>query len=680
MKEFFGKTIFYSFVILFFLTPIFFLPFTSELFEFNKIILTYILTIIIVFSWILKMIVEKKFVFRRTMLTIPILIFLLSQLISTFLSIDPHTSIFGYYSRFNGGFLSIISYSLLYLAFVSNIKTHEAKKILIALLFSAFFVSAGGILEHFGIDKNYWVQDVQRRVFSTVGQPNWLAAWLVAIIPITYTFYIKRRNLIFPFLTIVFFITLLFTKSRSGLAAFFIINIIYFLYLILAKKAKEKLPITTFRYTLYINIALVTIAFIIGTPWTPSIKELINKNNQPEVEDITSPALERGGTESGEIRKIVWKGAVDIWKHHPLFGSGVETFAYSYYKYRPAEHNLVSEWDYLYNKAHNEYLNYLATTGAVGFISYIVLIIASIFVFVKYILKKDKNNEYRLESLALFCGYLSILITNFFGFSVVIVQELFFLFPAIIISLHVIKKDEKKVKVESSQKLFLAIILLAGSFLIYKIISLWLSDYYYAEGKRLNSNSSLAPARISLNKAISKNMKEAVYYNEISKSAMGLALLSYSKGDNEGAKYFAETAINEANYAVQLSPRNMNIRRNQAAIYIELSDLDSSLMEKADEVLRQDIQLAPTDAKIFYNLALVEVRLEKIDEAKNTLIKTIELKTNYVDARYALALLYFNDAEYDKALDQLSYLIDHLGTQNEKIINLQKEVLEKIQS
>jgi O-antigen ligase len=59
---------------------------------------------------------------------------------------------------------------------------------------------------------------------------------------------------------------------------------------------------------------------------------------------------------------------------NPLFGTGVETFAFAYYTYRPAQHNMTSEWDYLYNKAHNEYLNYLATIGILGLGSYLLMI------------------------------------------------------------------------------------------------------------------------------------------------------------------------------------------------------------------------------------------------------------------------------------------------------------------
>ena len=67
---------------------------------------------------------------------------------------------------------------------------------------------------------------------------------------------------------------------------------------------------------------------------------------------------------------------------YPLFGTGVETFAYSYGFVRPIAHNLTSEWDYVYNKAHNEYFNYLALTGFLGLGAYLGFIA----VFIIYVL------------------------------------------------------------------------------------------------------------------------------------------------------------------------------------------------------------------------------------------------------------------------------------------------------
>lgn len=408
---------------MFFLVPLVLWPYTSEVFEFNKIVLVYIFTTLITGTWVIRMITENKIILRRTILDTPLLVFLLSQLISTLFSIDPSTSWLGYYSRFNGGMYSLFCYAILYWGFVSNIDSKQTIKTLYWMLISAVLVSIYGILEHFGIDKSVWVQDVQSRVFSTLGQPNWLAAYLVALLPIVFTFQLptyKKLPILNYLISILFFITLLFTKSRSGLAGIGVAVLIYWGAKLF--KSKFKLSKDLFVY----NLLFLAIALIIGTQLTPSISAILFKSKEglPTVAAATEgPALETGGTESGTIRKIVWKGAVDIWSHYPVFGTGLETFAFSYYQFRPLEHNTVSEWDFIYNKAHNEYLNYAANTGTFGLGAYLVLVGFTIYQFIK------------LEKYEYLAGYVGVLVTNFFGFSVVPTELQLFMFPAIAITL-----------------------------------------------------------------------------------------------------------------------------------------------------------------------------------------------------------------------------------------------------
>src|SRR5829696_1957071 len=114
-----NKIIEYSFYALFLLVPLVFTGNTSELFEFNKMWLTYIITIVIGCAWFTKMIVMKKFHIQRTVFDYFILAFVASQLLSTLFSLDRHISFWGYYSRFNGGLLSILTYGFLYYAFVT---------------------------------------------------------------------------------------------------------------------------------------------------------------------------------------------------------------------------------------------------------------------------------------------------------------------------------------------------------------------------------------------------------------------------------------------------------------------------------------------------------------------------------------------------------------------------------
>ena len=217
----------FSFSALFIIVPLILTPWNYELFEFNKMLIVYILTAIIVGGWGVKMILGRRVIFRRSFWDIPLLIFLISQFLSFFFSIDRHTSFWGYYSRFNGGLLSIICYLLLYWAFVSNMDKRSGLATLHSSLITATLVASYGIAEHFGIDAKYWVQDVKNRVFSTLGQPNWLAAWLVALTPLTWSFALNSKfnppaggqnSKLFGiwFLEFgIFYLTLLFTRSRS---------------------------------------------------------------------------------------------------------------------------------------------------------------------------------------------------------------------------------------------------------------------------------------------------------------------------------------------------------------------------------------------------------------------------------------------------------------------------------
>ncbi|MBU0998349.1 O-antigen ligase family protein [Patescibacteria group bacterium] len=679
--KFFRKLLEILFYLLFFLIPIVLWPFSYELFEFNKIIVIYILTLLIAFCWVSKSLVKRRLIFRRTILDTPLIIFLTVQLLSTLVSIDTRTSIFGYYSRFNGGFLSLISFALLYWAFVSNIDSKKAVNSIKALIFSSLLVCIYGILEHFGIDKELWVQDVSERVFSTLGQPNWLAAWIVAIIPLTYVFILKVKNnrIFFGIVSTIIFLTLLYTKSRSGFLGFAISSLIFWVglyFLKLKNKSQKSENKKILKIFIVINVLFLIINLLVKTPWTPDFSKILNKNNSDQ-QFLTQPiqtgtVLESGGTESGTIRKFVWQGAINIWKSYPILGSGVETFAFSFYQYRPKEHNLVSEWDFLYNKAHNEYLNFLATTGSLGFLSYISLIVFIILTFIKSI---KKDNENRLFHLALLSGFLSILITNFFGFSVAAVNLQFFLYPAISISLT--KKEEENDdnnKITSSQKLGMFLLGAVTLFLLNSIIRYWLADLNFAKAKRLNDTGIFTNARENLLKSVKYSSKEAIFWSELSENSADISLLLKEKDDKENSKKLIESAIQEAKTAERLSPNNLSVLRQIVTTYIKLSQIDINFLSYAKDYLEKSIELSPNDAKLYFNLGLIYANSTDTGKAIETLEKAVYLKENYKKARSSLATLYFKENDKDKAKEQLEYILKNIDPKDESIIQRLKDI------
>lgn len=674
------KIISYSFYLLFLLTPLFWSSSNYELFEYNKMILIYSFTIIIVGTWALKSINEKHLTIKQTPLDIPLLLFLGANILSTVFSIDPHTSIWGYYSRSNGGLLSLISYLLLYWAFVSNM---DFKKIKTTLLFgfaSGFLISLWAILEHFGVspscvilrgefNTDCWIQRVQERVFATLGQPNWLAAYLAMLIFPALYFFLKASNfterIAYCLSLIIFYLAFTFTYSRGptlGLIAgllvfiFFTLNLRLHNIIELIKLAVEpylpklssKVKIT-FQFKFLKPILIVVASFIIinilfGSALTSF--RLVSKFAAPARPSIALPAapsgtqLENGGTESGQIRFIVWKGALDVFKHYPIFGSGLETFAYSYYQYRPASHNLTSEWDFLYNKAHNEYLNYLATTGIVGFGTYMLVIGTFVVFCIKYYvlsIKGKKHNTYYIILTTLLAAYISYLIYNFFLFSVVIIAVFFYLFPAIafvateslspfrLTLLPFIYRRPLYTKIAQGFVIFLT------AYFLFSVLQIWYADILFAKGERYSEAGNPGRAYNLFALASSLNPGEPFYRSELAFSA-AQAAVALEETDATLSATLKDEAIIQTETLLKNNPKNVSYFRTAVRTYFELSSLDSSFANKTLKTLDAAIQLAPTDPKLYYNKALVLDLEGKKDEEIQVLKEAIKLKPNYLEA------------------------------------------------
>jgi len=648
-------------------------PFNYELFEFNKMILVYLLTTIIMAAWLIKMVIAKKFIFRRTFMDIPLIIFLISQTLSFYFSIDQHTSLWGYYSRFNGGLLSIIAYLLLYWAFVSNMARRDTQNVIRWVLTSATLVSIYGIAEHFGIDAKYWVQDVQNRVFSTLGQPNWLAAYLVALIPLTWAFALnskfktqnaKSQNKIQKFLDfkmyflfLIFYICLLFTRSRSGLLGFAAAYLAFWSLIFWLQRRQWKQILKPF---LLFTSLVSLITLLIGTPWGKSNKTAELQSNRATEQPVLI-------SESGDIRKIVWKGAVEIWRHYPIFGTGPETFAYSYYWFRPREHNDVSEWDFLYNKAHNEYLNLAATTGTVGLVSYLLLIIWYLVSSIKY---------QGILNTAFLAGYASILVTNFFGFSVVPVSLLFFLLPAISVVSNSPQK-ENKISLEKLKVWQLAVVVLilySAFYLLYSVSSYWYADTQFASAEKLSKAGQYDFAFNNLQLAVKSKPQEPIYHDALAGATGNLAVLADEQENATLSGQLVEIAISESDTALKISPYHLNFWKNRVKLLYQLAKIDPQCYQEILPSLLQASQLAPTDAKIKYNLALIYASENQINLTVETLEESVQLKPNYEDARYALALFYEQQGRKDDAQKQLEYILENINPQSEKA----KEKLETL--
>ena len=689
-----SRVIRWMFYLLFILVPLVLTPWNYELFEYNKMMITYALTALIAGTWVIKMVSDREIRIARTPLDIPIALFVVSQLVSTLFSMDPHVSWFGYYSRFNGGMLSVVSYVILFYAFVTNVKpeTHQKEQesslhtllpFLRVMVVSGAVVALYGVAERLGIDKNLWVQDVQNRVFSTLGQPNWLAAYLVALLPLSMIFTIRHlpvtpsgklvpplqlsKHMVWLGSTILFFIVLLFTRSRSGLFGFAVSDaVLWSLIFLTSPKKKQLVPLVAILHGVFAVIIFFNGANIPQIDKYVSLQGIKNAMSQrtaapesPKPSGYSAPILEAGGTESGVIRKYVWQGAITAWQNSTkamLIGTGTETFAFAFYRFRPAGHNLTSEWDFLYNKAHNEYLNYLATTGLFGLGSYLLFIGTFVIWFVSrikyHVSSKNMTPDTMTLSLALFAGWVSILVTNFFGFSVVIVQIFLFLFPALIYALHAASEHTmytRKLQLPVSSSVASALIATIMAVLIAVLISSWYADTAYATSYRLARSGQFAQAREHIEQAVFLNPNEPVYHDELSTILAALANGAFEQQNATAGAQLAKSALAESDRAISTSPQNVNFWKTRTKLYYSFSSFDPAFNAAAITALEKALDLSPNDAKIYYNLAILSGRAGKNDASIELLKKAISLKPDYHDAYYALYVFYLEIKKPDLA-------------------------------
>ncbi len=724
MQQFLRRSIVILLTITVLLTPLLFTFVNVELFEFNKMLFVYAAALLALGLWMLRMILAKRIIFRRTPLDIPLLLFLGGQLLALLFSLDLRTSFLGYYTRFHGGLLSWLSYAVLYWVAVSTLRRRDWWGLSLTMVLSLFGSSLYSFPEHFGhspsclvlrgkFDVSCWVQDVQQRVFGTFGQPNWQAAYIVTLLPLaglatykpeilgkTAPSWLQRWGAVVT--VAIAWTVLLFTKSRSGiLAAAVSVSIVGISAGITLWRHRDedesaRNVVTSVwntlsdGHSLAPGTALITLLLstaLVGTPWTPAIGDVF-QNNAPAAPTADQPVnrLETGGTDSGEIRTIVWSGAVDVWKRYPLFGSGPSTFAYSYYQDRPLSHNTVSEWDFLYNKAHNELLDLLATTGIVGLSTYLFLMGAVAWLGLRILWDDgDYDSRARYIATAVLAGHAALHTSNFFGFSTVTPTLIQFLLMGMLASLyieHSTDNTQKKTvrKRNDTDALtgwqYIALIALSFTLLlgVAQIWRWWRADWYAAQAAALRQQNKLSRSAQTLDQALALMPNEPFLYESLSLSTGQLAVGLAQIGEATSASQVAALSVQSSNESLRRNPHHLNFYRSQARLFLWLSELDESYLTDALDTVRQAQSLAPTDPKLVYLEGLIAEQRDDTTLALETYQRAIRMKPNYKKARMAAAALLLQREGWQEAVNEYQYILQFIDP-NDTMVDQRLEQL-----
>lgn len=287
-----------------------------------------------------------------------LLIFIGSIGLSTIYSIDRNISIFGN-PKFPNGFLIWVSYLIFYLAACQYLTTYidklRASRIVII---TSFVVSCYAIVQVLGYDFKQWFGTLNEhgymRPMSTLGHPNFMAAYLSMTLPFCLERFdlseLKIERIFSAIVGIVSLITIFFSQSRgmwwATLGAIFC-------YQYLSKRSFKKI------------YAMVIVLFII-TGIATSTSKTFREEFGYRLKAIGN---------LGVARIEYLKGAIRIWKRYPLLGAGSDNFELAFQHQRTQQYWIVERGGSPH-RAHNEFLNILATQGIVGAVSVIFLTIS----------------------------------------------------------------------------------------------------------------------------------------------------------------------------------------------------------------------------------------------------------------------------------------------------------------
>lgn len=335
-------------------------------------------------------------------------------------------------------------------------------------------VTAVGLLNFFFIDPfgvyREMVSYMRSDYISTLGHHNIYSSYFALTLPVTFIMYLKSSNTkekyILLILTITNYIGLLVGNSDSGYITLYICIIVA---LFLCKKKDDRIRLCTVlllmticskiigliydlvnnkrsvdsitKFILLDNrmyiIILVLIIWLLVLKTTKidiSISKIIAISGIVITMLLPLIALLRSGftiSDSwGSNRGFIWKRSLDIYVHeydikNILIGCGPDSVLPVIEKYCGTE--IIEKGYEHYNNVHNEYLQYLMTTGIVGLLFYLLVLVTTIRNYIKSINKSP-------EMTAIFTGCICYAAQALVNVNQAVTTPLFFIYIALLSS------------------------------------------------------------------------------------------------------------------------------------------------------------------------------------------------------------------------------------------------------
>ena len=390
-----------------FLSAIWFWRPTIDVFDLTKITILWVIGLIALVLWIMSS-AERGVWVPRLKLFWAAGAFLVAEGLATVFSQDPGLSLLGLYHRY-GGLIPFCLYATIGLMLVGLYweRPQDVKEIARAVALASIFVAGYVLIEKAGLDWIPWRDSNNLPPafpVSTLGNSNFAGGYLAIAAPCFLYVVLSARERIWQAVLGILFVfdlaALWFTQTRGAfIAVGVVIAAIAFLY-------RDLLP----RWVRLGVLAGVCLALLTGIvalfhPFMKQAPAIFSQAGQ------FSPF--RTGT--FQDRSYYWTTALRIFKHHPVLGTGPDTYYANYPLFRLPQDGAKLGLT-ITDKPHNIFLEYASNSGILGLGTYLTMM--GMALWFGYRRVRQVEGEARLLLVALIGTLVAYLAQGFFSIDV----------------------------------------------------------------------------------------------------------------------------------------------------------------------------------------------------------------------------------------------------------------------
>ena len=680
----------YSIYTAVFLIPIFFLPWTAEVLEFNKQALLTVLLFVALFSWMVKILVLGKIELNISKIHIVVGALFLVYLLATIFSIYSYGSFWGWPQSASESLLSLILLILLYVLASNIFSKKDIFTSIIILSFSVLIAQIFGVLQILGLFIAPF-SFAKLTSFNTIGSVGALGIFMAVMLPIAITLLIFSKkwwkilfiSQIFLSMTLLLLInySMVWWAVAIGTAIVMIFSVL-------------KRNIFDGRWlALPMFFLAVSLFFIFLSPQIPGPTQKVN--------------------EIYLTQKASFKIVLQSLKERPIFGSGPGTFYYNFSKFKSDDLSKGTFWRINFGQANSKILNELATTGVLGFLAMLALISTVVFSGIKYIADKkstksetgqDKDQQKKYWTLSL--GIVSALTVQSIAFlfynTNIVLSFIYFFLAAGLVVFMAEEKREYELKYSSFSTLIITfaftLAFIFGIGLVFLGGQRYVAEFQYNKGLSFLLAEDIDKGIKSIESAASINPSSDLYFRQLSQAYLAKLQqeLQSSKiltnEQREKIQVLIANSINASKISTDINPKNAKNWTNRGFVYQSLSGLVNDANDWALNSYESAIQLDPQNPYLYMQEGIINFisasnpqtktpRSQLLGLAKEKLEKSVSLNESYSNALYFLGLVYDALGDKNKAIESFTRvkILNPANDEISRILNNLKAGLPAIQ-